>query len=87
NPKLQKQLGLTTPATLDEMIAQVPAIRAAGLTPLAFANKGQWQAQSLLLSMLTDRMAGTAWFDKAMVGTAKFSDQQFVDAINVIKTM
>ncbi|MGI5088746.1 extracellular solute-binding protein [Treponema vincentii] len=87
NPKLQKKLGLTTPKTLDEMIAQVPTIRAAGLTPLAFANKGQWQAQSLLLSMLTDRMAGTAWFDKAMVGKAKFSDKQFVDAINVIKTM
>ncbi|MGI5172470.1 extracellular solute-binding protein [Treponema sp. OMZ 840] len=87
NPKLQKQLGLTTPKTLDEMIAQVPVIRAAGLTPLAFANKGQWQAQSLLLSMLTDRMAGKAWFDKAMAGTAKFSDKQFVDAITVIKTM
>ena len=87
NPKLQKKLGLTTPKTLDEMIAQVPAIRAAGLTPLAFANKGQWQAQSLLLSMLTDRMAGKAWFDKAMAGTAKFSDKQFVDAITVIKTM
>ena len=87
NPKLQKKLGLTTPKTLDEMIAQVSTIRAAGLTPLAFANKGQWQAQSLLLSMLTDRMAGTAWFDKAMVGKAKFSDKQFVDAINVIKKM
>lgn len=87
NPKLQKQLGLTTPKTLDELIAQAPAIRAAGLTPLAFANKGQWQAQSLLLSMLTDRMAGKAWFDKAMAGTAKFSDKQFVDAITVIKTM
>ena len=87
NPKLQKQLGLTTPKTLDEMIAQVPAIRAAGLTPLAFANKNQWQGQSLLLSMLTDRMAGKTWFDRAIVGTAKFSDQQFVDAINVIKTM
>ncbi|MEL3905943.1 MAG: extracellular solute-binding protein [Treponema sp.] len=87
NPKLQKQLGLTTPKTLDELIAQAPAIRAAGLTPLAFANKGQWQAQSLLLSMLTDRMAGKAWFDKAMAGKAKFSDKQFVDAITVIKTM
>lgn len=87
NPKLQKKLGITTPKTLQEMIDQVPVIRAAGLTPLAFANKAQWQGQSLLLSMLTDRMAGKAWFDKAMVGTAKFSDKPFVDAITVIKTM
>lgn len=87
NTKLQKQLGLPTPKTLDEMIAQVPAIRAAGLTPLAFGNKAQWQAQSLCLSMLTDRMGGTAWFDKAMKGTAKFTDKPFVDALAVIKRM
>jgi raffinose/stachyose/melibiose transport system substrate-binding protein len=87
NTKLQKELGLTTPQTLDEMIAQVPAIRAAGYTPLMFGNKGQWQAQSFLLSMLTDRMGGTAWFDRARAGTAKFSDKPFVDALAVIKRM
>lgn len=87
NTKLQKQLGLSNPKTLDEMIAQVPKIRAAGLDPLAFGNKAQWQAQSLLLSMLVDRMGGTEWFDKAMKGTAKFTDKPFVDAIAVIKKM
>jgi len=87
NTKLQKQLGLTTPKTLDEMIAQVSKIRAAGYTPLAFGNKAQWQAQSLCLSMLVDRMGGTAWFDKAMSGAAKFTDKPFVDAISVIKQM
>ena len=87
NPKLQDKLGLTTPQTLDEMIAQVPTIRAAGLTPLAFANKGQWQAQSRLLSMLNHPKAGKPGFGDAMVGKAKFSDKQFVDAIAVIKKM
>lgn len=87
NTKLQKQLGLATPKTLDEMIAQVPKIRAAGLTPLAFGNKAQWQGQSLCLSMLVDRMGGTAWFDKAMKGEAKFTDAPFVDALAVIKKM
>jgi raffinose/stachyose/melibiose transport system substrate-binding protein len=87
NTKLQRELGLTTPRTLDEMIAQVPAIRAAGYTPLMFGNKGQWQAQSFLLSMLTDRMGGTPWFDRARTGAAKFSDKPFVDALTVIKRM
>ncbi|HRY56278.1 MAG TPA: extracellular solute-binding protein [Spirochaetia bacterium] len=87
NTKLQKQLGLSNPKTLDELVAQVPKIRAAGLEPLAFGNKAQWQAQSLLLSMLTDRMGGTAWFDQAMKGQAKFTDKPFVDAIAVIKKM
>lgn len=87
NTKLQKELGLPMPTSLDEMIAQVPKIRAAGLTPLAFGNKAQWQAQSLCLSMLVDRMGGTPWFDKAMKGDAKFTDKPFVDAIAVIKQM
>jgi raffinose/stachyose/melibiose transport system substrate-binding protein len=87
NTKLQKQLGLTNPKTLDEMIAQAPKIRAAGYTPLAFGNKAQWQAQSLCLSMLVDRMGGAAWFDKAMKGQAKFTDAPFVDSISIIKKM
>jgi len=87
NTALQKQVGLSMPKTLDEMIAQVPAIRAAGLTPLMFGNKGVWQAQSFLLSMLVDRMGGKAWFDRARVGTAKFTDPQFVSALDVIKRM
>ncbi|MDR2807536.1 MAG: extracellular solute-binding protein [Spirochaetaceae bacterium] len=87
NTKLQKQLGLSNPATLEEMIAQVPAIRAAGLTPLMFGNKGVWQAQSLLLSCLVDRLAGKAWFDRARSGQAKFTDKPFVDALTLIKRM
>lgn len=87
NTKLQKQLGLSMPATLDEMIAQVPAIRQAGLTPLMFGNKGVWQAQSLLLSCLVDRTGGKAWFDRARAGTAKFTDPEFVRALDVVKKM
>jgi raffinose/stachyose/melibiose transport system substrate-binding protein len=87
NPKLQKELGLSNPKTLDEMIAQVPAIQAAGYTPLMFGNSAIWPGSSLLLSCLVDRMGGTAWFDKAIAGTAKFSDKPFVDAIAVIKRM
>jgi raffinose/stachyose/melibiose transport system substrate-binding protein len=87
NTKLQRQLGLPMPKTLDEMIAQVPAIRAAGLNPLMFGNKGVWQAQSFLLSMLVDRMAGKSWFDRARAGTAKFTDPQFGRSLDVVKRM
>ena len=87
NTKLQRDLGLSMPRTLDEMISQIPRIRQANLTPLMFGNKGVWQAQSFLLSMLTDRTAGKPWFDRARAGTAKFSDQQFVSALDVVKRM
>ena len=87
NTRLQRELGLTMPTTLDQMIGQVPRIRQAGLTPLMFANRGVWQAQSFLLSMLVDRMAGRAWFDRAMVGTASFTDPQFVASLDIVKRM
>jgi raffinose/stachyose/melibiose transport system substrate-binding protein len=87
NSALQKKLGLTNPRTLDELVAQVPTIRAGGYTPLMFANKGVWQAQSLLLSMLVDRLAGKAWFDRARTGQAKFTDKGFVDSLAVIKRL
>ncbi|MDR1325575.1 MAG: extracellular solute-binding protein [Treponema sp.] len=87
NTRLQKELGLTTPTTLDELIAQVPAIRAAGKTPLLFANRGVWQAQSLLLSTLVDRLGGKGWFEKAMSGAAKFTDKPFVDSLAIVKQM
>ncbi|MDR2178290.1 MAG: extracellular solute-binding protein [Treponema sp.] len=87
NPKLQKELGLANPKSLDEMIAQIPAIQAAGYTSLMFGNSAIWPGSSLLLSCLVDRMGGTAWFNQAMAGTAKFSDKPFVDAIAVIKKM
>jgi raffinose/stachyose/melibiose transport system substrate-binding protein len=87
NPKLQRELGISTPRTLDEMIAQVPVIQAAGYTPMMFGNSASWPGSSLLLSCLVDRMGGTAWFDRAMAGTAKFSDKPFVDALAVVKRM
>ena len=87
NTRLQRELGLENPETLDELIAQVPAIRQAGLTPLMFGNGGVWQAQSFLLSMLVDRMAGREWFDRAKAGTAHFTDPQFVAALDIVRRM
>ncbi|GHU52984.1 ABC transporter substrate-binding protein [Bacilli bacterium] len=87
NTKLQKELGLSNPKTLDDLIAQGPAIRAAGKTPLMFGNQGVWQAQSLLLSCLVERTGGKEWFDRARAGTAKFTDKPFVDALAVIKQL
>jgi len=87
NPKVLNSLGLSPAKTLDEMIAQVPKIRGAGYEVMMFGNQAVWQGSSLLLSCVVERTAGTAWFDKAMAGTAKFSDKPFVDALEVVKKM
>ena len=88
NDKLLKQLGLSYPKTLDELVAQAEKIRAAGLIPLAMGNVEGWPMQSCLFSALTERAGGLAWFDKAIAGKgASFADPEFVNALNVIKTL
>ena len=87
NEKLLKDLGLTFPKTLDELIAQGDVIREAGLIPIAMANKGGWQMQSCLLSALTERAGGLDWYDKAITGEASFTDPEFVNALTVIETL
>jgi raffinose/stachyose/melibiose transport system substrate-binding protein len=88
NEKLLKQLGLTFPKTLDELIAQGDKIRAAGLTPIAMSDKDGWQMQSCLLSALTERAGGMEWYQKAIKGDgASFADPEFINALTVIDTL
>ncbi len=88
NNALLKKLGLTYPKTMKELIAQGPAIRKAGLVPIAMANKDGWQMQSCLLSTLTERAGGMDWYNKAIVGKgASFADPQFVAALDVVKQL
>jgi raffinose/stachyose/melibiose transport system substrate-binding protein len=88
NNALLKKLGLTFPKTLAELIAQGPKIRAAGLVPIAMANKDGWEMQSCLLSALTERAGGLDWYNNAIAGKgASFADPQFVNALDVIKQL
>ena len=43
--------------------------------------------QSCLLSALVERTGGREWFDKARIGAASFTDPEFVEALQVIKTL
>ncbi len=87
NNRLLKELGLTVPKTYEELLAQGPIIRAAGLIPLSIANKDAWPMQSCLAGMLVERTCGMEWFDKALSGEASFSDPEFVRAMEIIKEL
>ncbi len=87
NTRLLKKLGLAYPKNLDELIAQGALIRKEGYIPIAMDNKDGWQMQSTLLSALLERTAGKAWLEDARLGKVSFSDKEFVDALNVIKTL
>lgn len=87
NNRLLKELGLTFPKTYEELLAQGPKIRAAGLIPISIANKDAWPMQSCVAGMLVERACGLDWFDKAITGEARFDDQQFIYAMQIIKEL
>jgi raffinose/stachyose/melibiose transport system substrate-binding protein len=82
------KLGLSFPKNIDELIAQVPAIRAAGLTPIAMANKDGWQMGSCLFSTIVERMGGPGWIRRAASGRgASFKDPAFVASLAVLRRL
>lgn len=89
NNALLKKLGLSYPKTLSQLIAQSAKIRAAGLVPIAMADKAGWQTESCLLSTLVGRLGGNSWINNAnaMKNGATFTDPQFVDALKIVKQM
>lgn len=84
NTKLLDELGLTFPKTHEELIAQGDIIREAGYTPISFGNSADWVMNSLFFSAIVSRYGGPEWFEKAMSGEAKFSDTNFVNALQII---
>jgi len=87
NIRLLKELGLTLPKTYEELLAQGPTIRAAGLIPISIANKDAWPMQSCVAGMLVERACGVPWFDKALAGEARFDDPEFIYAMEIIKEL
>jgi len=88
NGDLLARLGLVMPATIDELLAQSDRIRAAGLTPIAMADKDGWEMQSCLLSVLAERADGSGWLLRALAGKgASFKDPSFVAALDSIRRL
>lgn len=87
NTDLLNKLGLTYPETFDELVAQVPVIRAAGLYPISMGNKDPWVVNSWLLGTFIERIGGRDWIMQAAKGNASFTEEPFVQALEVIKMM
>lgn len=67
------------PATWEEVEAKAAEL---DVTPIAFGNGGQWQANSCFLSTLGDRYTGPDWFLSLInKDGAAFTDPEFVAAL------
>ena len=86
--ELLSRLGLAMPGSLEELLSQAPRIRAAGLTPIAMADKDGWEMQSCLLSVLAARTGGPGWLPRTLGGKgASFRDPPFVAALDIIRRL
>jgi raffinose/stachyose/melibiose transport system substrate-binding protein len=87
NMEVLRDCGLQPAKTYAELKAQVPVLRAKGYETILMANEDTWVMQSCLFSLVAGRFCGDNWEQKILSGQAKFTDPDFVAALNFIKTM
>jgi len=87
NMEVLNAAGLQPARTYAELKAQVPILRARGYETVIMPNQDTWVMQSCLFSMIAGRFGGTDWHTKILNGTAKFTDSDFVNALDFIKQL
>ena len=87
NLEVLNDCGLQPAKTYAELKAQVPVLRAKGYETILMANDETWVMQSCLFSSLAGRFCGEGWEKKIISGQAKFTDPDFVAALNFVKAM
>lgn len=81
NAALLDELGLAIPETYEDLAAMVPVLRAKGLDTILMGAQDDWVLQSCLFSMIAGRFVGDAKFDQIKAGEAKFTDPEFLAAL------
>lgn len=81
NVALLDELGLAVPETYEELVAMVPVLKAKGLDTILMGAQDDWVLQSCLFSMIAGRFVGDAKFEEIKAGNAKFTDAEFLAAL------
>jgi raffinose/stachyose/melibiose transport system substrate-binding protein len=87
NNEVLRDAGLTPAKTYAELKAQVPILKAKGYDTVLMANQDTWVMQSCLFSVIAGRFCGEGWEQRILSGQAKFTDSDFVQALNFVKTL
>jgi len=85
NMEVLKDAGLEPAQSYSELVAQVPVLAAKGYDTVLMANQDTWVMQSCLFSLIAGRFGGEGWEQKILNGEAKFTDPEFVAALNFVK--
>ena len=87
NLEVLRDCGLQPAKNYSELKAQAPILRAKGYDTIIMANQETWVMQSCLFSLVAGRFCGDGWEQKIHAGQAKFTDPDFVAALNFIQSM
>lgn len=83
NKELFKQAGIDkVPTTFEEMLADVKALKAKGITPIAIGEKDSWTGSFLFMNILLRTNGGPGFLKDVVDGKKKFDDPAFKLAVD-----
>jgi raffinose/stachyose/melibiose transport system substrate-binding protein len=81
NQAMYDKLGLKVPQTWDQFLANLEAMKKAGIQPLANGAKEGWTLEVLMGALAPNFYGANDFFDKVVKGETNFKDPRFVAAL------
>ncbi|RED54916.1 extracellular solute-binding protein [Cohnella lupini] len=83
NKELFEQAGISKiPTTFDEMLEDVKALKAKGITPIAIGEKDSWTGSFLFMNILLRTNGGPGFLSDVVSGKKTFEDPAFITAVD-----
>ncbi|OXM15159.1 ABC transporter substrate-binding protein [Paenibacillus herberti] len=88
NKDLFAQAGITdVPKTFDEMLEDVKALKAKGITPIAIGEKDTWTGSFLFMNILLRTNGGPGFLQDVLDGKKDFNDPAFTEATDAFQEL
>jgi len=75
------------PTTWEDFKSAITTLNDAGYIPIALGNKERWVVADPLFGTMIFRATGLDWFNNLLTGDAKFTDPEFVYAVEAFKEL
>ncbi len=87
NKKMYDKLGLKPPATWDQFLANLAAMKKAGIQPLANGAKEGWTLEVMMGALCPNFYGANSFFNAVVKGDTTFQDPRFVAALTRLKDL
>jgi raffinose/stachyose/melibiose transport system substrate-binding protein len=87
NTAIYDKLGLKVPVTWNEFIANLEAIKKAGIIPIGFGGKDSWDFETMLGNIAPNFYGANGFYQKVRAGQTTFEDPAFIGAIEKLNQL